>query len=165
MTCQLNSCIQEIRALVSTLKFDHDVIDFAKSCEKQLKEVIGKSANVAGVYIIYAQNNGQTQDHLLYIGKSGTIAQDGSIGSQKIAKRILNVRAKRPDKTRIKGNEFFPMLLNGEIGDMGQWDVLRIEWIETYRKMEGMPPFLAEAKLLAAFLSDTGKLPPLNKKA
>jgi hypothetical protein len=169
MTCQLDFRIQEIRARVNSLNFDHDVdrdaIFFPNNDEKHLREVIGKKANVAGVYIVYGKNNDQTQEHLLYIGKSGTIAQDGSIGDQKIRKRLLNVRAIRADKTKIKGNEYFRMVLNGEISGVGQWDVLRIKWIETYRKPEGIPPFLAEAQLLAAYLSDTGKLPPLNQKA
>jgi hypothetical protein len=139
MTCQLDFRIQEIRARVNSLNFDHDVdrdaIFFPNNDEKHLREVIGKKANVAGVYIVYGKNNDQTQEHLLYIGK------------------------------KIKGNEYFRMVLNGEISGVGQWDVLRIKWIETYRKPEGIPPFLAEAQLLAAYLSDTGKLPPLNQKA
>jgi hypothetical protein len=165
MISQPNTCLREIRALESTLKFSHGVIDFPKNCEKHLKEVIGGNANAAGVYIIYGKNNGQTQDRLLYIGKSGTIARDGSIGDQKIAKRLLNVRATRPDKTKIKGDEYFRLVLNGKIGGVGHWDVLSIKWIETYRKMEGIPPFLAEAQLLAVYLFDTNELPPLNKKA
>lgn len=169
MTCQLDFRIQEICALVNALNFDHNVdgdpINFPKNHEKHLREVIGKKANVAGVYIVYGKNNDQRQDDLLYIGKSGTIAQDGSIGDQKICKRLLNVRAIRVDKTKIKGDEYFRMVLNGKIPGVGQWDELRIRWIETYRKLEGIPPFLAEAQLLAAYLSDTGNLPPLNKKA
>jgi hypothetical protein len=169
MTCQIDSCIQEIRAQVNSLNFDHsgddDAIIFPKNYEKHLREAIGKNANVAGVYIVYGKNDDQTQDCLLYIGKSGTIAQDGSVGDQKIRKRLLNVRARRADKTKIMGNEYFRMVLNGEIGNVGPWDELRIKWIETYRKQEGVPPFLAEAQLLAAYFSENGKLPPLNLKA
>lgn len=110
-----------------------------------------------GVYLIYGVHGGT--ESLLYIGKAGTVHQDGTMGVQGLEGRLAN---KQEGTSRQR---FFIKLLSGEDPRVGPIDGLRIKWLETYRDNAGTPPFQAEAELLAAYLTDFKKLPPLNKEA
>ena len=110
-----------------------------------------------GVYLIYGIT-GRTQT-LLYIGKAGTVHQNRSMGKQGLHGRITN---KQEGMLR---QAFFEKLLTGIDPRVGPIDGLRIKWFETYRDSAGTPPFQAEADLLAAYLTEFRKLPPLNKEA
>ena len=110
-----------------------------------------------GVYLIYGVYGGRQT--LLYIGKAGTVHEDGTMGGQGLHGRLANKQEKMPRQV------FFKKLLSGEDPRVGPIDSLRIKWLETYRDNAGTPPFQAEAELLAAYLAEFRKLPPLNNKA
>lgn len=125
----------------------------------RLKDVI-KAEGVskgAGVYLIYGVE-GQ-RESLLYIGKSGQINTNGKIGKQGLAKRLANSQGKENREL------FFRKILRGEHENypgLGPFEQLRFRWIETYKDGMGIAPFFAEAYLLAKFLSENKKLPPVN---
>ena len=110
-----------------------------------------------GVYLIYGVN-GRTES-LLYIGKAGKIGQGGTMGSQGLHGRLANKQERMPRQV------FFENILSGKDPRVGTIDSLRIKWFETYRDNAGSPPFQAEAELLAAYLTEFKKLPPLNNEA
>jgi hypothetical protein len=95
----------------------------------------------------------------LYIGKAGKIGQGGTMGSQGLHGRLANKQERMPRQV------FFENILSGKDPRVGTIDSLRIKWFETYRDNAGSPPFQAEAELLAAYLTEFKKLPPLNNEA
>jgi hypothetical protein len=167
----LNKYLEEMRASCKINKFRDGSFEFEIKTDKRLlSEVINENIEkppVAGIYVICGLIEGSLEGspdkELLYIGKSGTIKNNGTLCEQSIAKRLTNVREKKDDK-KIYGNEYFIEVIKGNKG-VGPYRALRFDWIETYRGNIGIPPFLAEAQLLAAYLKDNGKLPPLNKSA
>ena len=110
-----------------------------------------------GVYLIYGVYGGSQT--LLYIGKAGTVHEDGTMSEQGLHGRLANKQEGMPRQ------RFFKKLLSGKDPRVGPIDGLRIKWLETYRDNAGTPPFQAEAELLAAYLAEFRKLPPLNNKA
>jgi hypothetical protein len=122
-------------------------------------EIIGSGVRGYGVYVIYGVSDDANNEELLYIGKSGTINQNGRTGKQGLCGRLQNKQTKKMSKV-----EFYRKTLTGEL--LGrQYRELRFWWAETYRNGKGVPPFLAEAQLLSAYLEEHGHLPPLNKAA
>lgn len=158
-----NSRLDSLLSDLSEL-FTNGDFDFALS-SGPLGQVIKESHVTVGhgIYVVYGRKSGQ--EYPIYIGKAGTIRQDGSVSAQGVAKRLSMVRARSPDGRKIYGKDFFPMVLRGELGDSGGYDALRYIWVETYRDKKGIPPFLAESQLLAAYLAEQGKLPPFNIEA
>ena len=59
-----------------------------------------------GIYLIYGHYNEHEQ--LLYIGKSGTVNQDGTMGDQGLRGRLNNKQEKMPRK------QFFERLVSGQ---------------------------------------------------
>jgi hypothetical protein len=104
--------------------------------------------NEYGVYIIYNDKN-----EIIYIGKAGTVNNDGSFKKQGLRKRLKNRQQK---KSR---NIFFQ-----EIIGKYNYEFLYFKWFVTYRENKGIYPFLAEAELLAKYLDIYKKLPLLNKE-
>ena len=105
----------------------------------------------AGVYVISAAT---PTPRVIYIGKSGTVHQDGSLGEQRMNQRL------RRKQSGLPREQFFREYMRGH-----SVPELHIEWFETYRENVGDPPFLVEARLLAAYLADHGALPELNRSA
>ncbi len=97
-----------------------------------------------GVYIICDNDN-----NVIYIGKGGTIRQDGTMKDQNISKRLKNIRDKQT------ANNFFKNVMT----DNG-FDSLTVVCIETYPKK--LPGFV-EADLIQRFYDNEHKLPLLNK--
>ena len=102
-----------------------------------------------GVYVISGFRNAERE--ILYIGKSGTVCQDGSMKRQGIRKRLTM------KQDGMRRRTFFKKVIAEK-----NLNELHIEWFVTYPKI---PPFLAESELLAAYLTESGKLPVLNKAA
>lgn len=131
--------------------------------DKQIKEKFSeargsKALNRYGVYVIYGSNtNGE---ELIYVGLSGTIQNNGSIGQQCLHKRL---HMKQGKESRPKF--FHELIHDGRDGSGPFPGGLYFRWFETYRNHIGTPPFLAEALLLAAYLKDCHRLPPLNRNA
>jgi hypothetical protein len=111
-----------------------------------------------GVYAFFGCRDEGAAEELLYIGKSGTIQQDGRLCDQGLNGRIGN------KQERMRREMFFGNILDGKDGRALGFNSIRIEWIETYRNGKGIPPFLAEAQLLANYLREFEALPPLNNE-
>lgn len=105
-----------------------------------------------GVYVISGCRNSERE--VLYIGKAGTICQDGRMKKQGLRKRLTM------KQDGIYRRDYFRQ----KITDM-KLNALHIEWLVTYSEGKGVPPFLAESELLAAFLFVLGQLPSWNKSA
>ena len=97
-----------------------------------------------GVYVIRRQ---VTKD-LIFIGKSGTISQDGMFRSQDIPKRLKNIRTKQ-----TPSNKWFAELLM-------KYGPLSIEYVFLPTTQS---PALIEALLLQAYYNQYHCLPLENK--
>jgi hypothetical protein len=105
-----------------------------------------------GVYIISGCR--ETERNIIYIGKAGTIAQDGRTKKQGLRKRL----------TMKQGGLYRRQFFQNVMFDHNL-DCPRVEWFVTYSNRGGTPPFLAEAELLAAYPAEHGRLPVLNLSA
>lgn len=124
--------------------------EFVFSSGDSLATVIAAAGVPAapGIYLVWSEPGSE----LLYVGKSGTVRQDGSFAAQGLRARL------RKKQDGVPRQRYFDSLLVKR-----ELRALRIEWFEWNGDSE--PPFLSEARVLAAFLRDHGKLPPLNKEA
>jgi len=103
-----------------------------------------------GVYYFIRLANGMK--NLVYIGKSGTIKQDGTFQDQLLRGRINN---KQADKKR---QVFFDEKIEEEM-----IDELDIFWFVTMDKENGDLPGFVEGMLMQRFFEMHGKLPIWNK--
>lgn len=111
---------------------------------------INEVPNAFGVYVI---SEGQQRDgEIIYIGKSGTINQDGTWKKQGLRKRLT----KKQDKKNR--NEFFQIIM-----DERNLNGLSFEWFVTLKAPTGDLTGHVEAKLIQAYFNDYGCLPPYNK--
>ena len=106
--------------------------------------------NEPGVYLVYGLTS--KGERLLYIGKGGTLNNDGKFKEQKIRGRLMNVQ----DNQRRQA--FFRHLMKS-----GGFGALRIRYLVTYGGRLRIVPAVAEAQLLQAYFAEHGTLPPLNK--
>ena len=107
-------------------------------------------ANKAGVYCIYSVKG--DIEKLVYIGKSGTINQDGSFKDQLLNKRINNKQDGIPRKY------FFSQKLEKENIEM-----LKIYWYVTFNnEFKDLPAFV-EAMLIQSYYTENRCLPAWNK--
>ncbi len=124
---------------------------FEFSQGQRIREVV-RSAKVPedyGVYII-----SDPQGRVLYIGRSGTMLNNGKFQKQTLRGRLTNRQGGRSRQ------EFF--------GDMlRERDVqsLHFEWFVTFNEANRVLPSLAESELFQAYFDDHGRLPPYNEKA
>jgi len=159
----------------------HNSVPYDKSCGSWTEtELVKKGvSNGCGVYVIRAGSGNE----IIYIGKAGTIGQNGDPRDQGIAGRLSNkaFTKKGGDKKKsVSRKQLFTYLINGEpandpsVNDLieqrysniekGAWQEIQIEWIETYRDKKGIPPAAAEATLLWAYLEEFGELPKMNSE-
>jgi len=97
-----------------------------------------------GVYVITDCNK-----NIIYIGKGGTIKQNGEFKMQNISKRLKNIRNKQD------ANDYFIDVMNDY-----NFNSLNIYCIKTFP--EKLPAFI-EADLMQKFYDEHKKLPILNK--
>lgn len=105
-----------------------------------------------GVYLVYGYKDGRSE--LLYIGKSGTLHEDGDeFSDQKLLRRIT--KGKQDGMPR---RAFFPeqMKLLG-------LEALIFYWFVTFTLNVKVIPAKAEADLLQAYFDEYDKLPLWNK--
>ena len=116
------------------------------SVRKTIKSHFGAlgSADQYGVYVIRATD----ESVVLYIGKAGTVAKDGTIKNQNLPGRLTNTRG-----SKVSSKDWFGRLL-------AQHGPLVVEYV--ILQSSPVSPALAEAKLLQAFLNDFGRLPCEN---
>ncbi len=103
----------------------------------------------AWVYLIYSRRGRKRE--LLYVGKAGTLRQDGSLKDQKLPGRIRNRRK------GMRSQQYYQLQFQQH-----GFDALPFRWFVTYAGNVGIIPAKAEADLLQAFFDDTGRLPLWN---
>lgn len=111
-----------------------------------------KVPNLPGVYLISAIAGGRSE--LIYIGRSGTVGNDGTFGVQGIRKRL---GMKQHGEWRV---ELFKNLMRNEA-----LDALHFEWFVTFDHENKILPSFAEAQLLQAYFLEHERLPQLNRSA
>jgi len=117
------------------------------SCQKDVSKDV---PDEPGVYCVYALIRGHIE--LVYIGKSGTLEQNGTFKNQMLNKRINN---KQED---IKRDSFFKSMIT-KLGA----DALDIYWYVTFDKKNSDLPGFVEAILLQKHFDVYGRLPLWNK--
>lgn len=118
---------------------------------KNLKELSKDVPDLPGVYYILRLPKGKNE--LVYIGKSGTILQNGSFKEQGLNGRLNN------KQEGIKRESFFnEKCINENI------DVLGIYWYVTFdKKTQDLPGFV-EGTILQRHFEVYGQLPLWNKE-
>ncbi|WP_348811076.1 hypothetical protein [Flavobacterium maritimum] len=104
-----------------------------------------------GVYYILRLAKGKVD--LVYIGKSGTVLQDGSFKSQLLRGRLNN------KQEGVKRQVYFDMKMDQE-----NIDGLDIYWFVTVDDKNNDLPGFVEAVILQRFYETHGKLPEWNKE-
>ena len=146
--------------------------DYASSLKNQIPKGYG----------VYSINGiSENKVSILYIGMSGTISPFQKMTKRNNLQRRLTEGveispSKKNDHQRVLRKEFAQELvgksdryktvidkeyprLNGE-----RFDAIEVRWIETFKNFTGVPPSVAEAMLLWAYLEEFGDLPILNGK-
>lgn len=134
-----------------TKKYKHNGHFFFKKGDT-LSLVSKDVPNLPGVYYIIKLAKGKVE--LVYIGKSGTMHQDGTFGSQMLKKRINNKQEKK-----IKRQDYFDQKVQEE-----QIDALDIYWYVTYDEKHQDLPSYVEGLLLQRYFEVHGTLPLWNKE-
>ena len=141
------SMIQSFRSLYRhgsfALKFDERIDDVVRRENVPLQY---------GVYVI--SESGRPGAEILCIGKSGTLCQDGTLKAQALRKRL----------TMKQDGVYRRVFFTNKMKELGL-PSLHFEWFVTFASTTHVPPFLAEAQLLAAFYGEFSYLPRWNKAA
>ena len=128
---------------------------FTLSKEEQVGKRIREEnvPNEPGIYLIYALRSGVISEllELLYIGKAGTLRQNGTFREQKLSGRL-----KAPRKGTA-GQRYF----QEQISVLGL-SALVFQWFVTFTKDTRVIPAKAEADLLQAYFEEHGQLPQWN---
>lgn len=106
--------------------------------------------NLPGVYYIIRLAQGNVD--LVYIGKSGTILQNGRFKNQLLRNRLNN------KQDGIKRQLFFDLKMEQE-----DIDGLDIYWFVTFDNQHNDLPAYVEAVLIQRYFNIHGCLPPWNK--
>jgi|SRR5690554_166515 len=124
-----------------------------------LSQVTKEVPNLPGVYYILRLARGKID--LVYIGKSGTIEQNGTFKNQLLRKRLNTcVELGRNDKQEkdIQQQEFFEQKIDEE-----NIDALDIYWFVTFDENHQDLPGYVEGALIQRYFDTFGELPPWNK--
>jgi hypothetical protein len=106
--------------------------------------------NDFGIYLIYADK--EVVDNLVYVGKAGSVASDGSSKKQGLSKRLVN------QHSGMKRSEYFVKYMADNSTD------LVFHWFKTYDELtKAVIPALAEAEVIQKYFLEYRKLPELNK--
>ena len=123
----------------------HFFFQKGNSLKEQSKDV----PNLPGVYYIMRLAKGKID--LVYIGKSGTINQDGTFKDQLLNSRI-NLK-----QDGLNQQAYFEQKMNKE-----NIDGLDIYWFVTMDKHHHDLPGFVEGELMQQYFDVHGKLPPWN---
>ena len=117
----------------------------------QLSHVSKDVPNLPGVYYIYRLARGRVE--LVYIGKSGTMLQDGSSKNQMLRQRINN------EHNGVKRQTYFEQKFVEE-----DIDALDIYWFVTFDEQHQDLPGYVEGQIMQRYFDIHGCLPPWNKE-
>jgi len=110
---------------------------------------INNVPNDFGVYIVSKISD--LKESIIYIGKAGSINNDGSLKKQGIRKRLGNKQG------GIARTEYFLNYMKRNKTS------LRFEWYVTFNQDLCLLPSLVEAELIQKYYNEYKKLPELNK--
>ena len=111
---------------------------------KTLKEITSEIPNTPGVYIIY-----NSKGEIVYIGKAGTINQDGTFKKQGLRRRLNN------QHHGMRREDYFISKI-----EENNLDHIIIKW---YEVNHGVIPGYAEGILIQEYFNKYGELPPWNE--
>lgn len=111
---------------------------------KTLKEITSEIPNTPGVYIIY-----NSKGEIVYIGKAGTINQDGTFKKQGLRRRLNN------QHHGMRREDYFISKIEDD-----DLDHIIIKW---YEVNQGVIPGSAEGILIQEYFNKYGELPPWNE--
>lgn len=112
---------------------------------KKLKEITSKIPNTPGVYIIY-----NSKGEIVYIGKAGTINQDGTFKKQGLRRRL--------------NNQHHGMSREGYFISKIEEDGIKHIEIKWYELTSGVIPGYVEGVLIQQFFNrNNGRLPIWNE--
>lgn len=103
-----------------------------------------------GIYLIYSSAN--IENKLVYVGKAGTLKNNGDFRKQKLQGRL---KAKQSGKSRQK---YFT-----EIIEVNKYTNLEIFWFVTFYEENKTLPSLVENEILQQYFDLYFVLPKLNK--
>lgn len=106
--------------------------------------------NLPGIYIIYTIVSGTKE--LVYIGKSGTMVNNGCFKTQLLRKRLNNRQA------GLSRQKYFENKLRDE-----DKEALEFKWFVTFEGSNIDVPGYVEGSLLQKYYEKHKKLPPWNK--
>ncbi|UBM62790.1 hypothetical protein LA303_02135 [Candidatus Sulfidibacterium hydrothermale] len=115
-----------------------------------LLEVSAGVPELPGVYYIIKLAHGRVD--LVYIGKSGTMEQNGHFKNQLLKKRLNN------KQENMRREDFFLKKIEEE-----NIDALDIYWFVTFDKQNHDLPAYVEGLLMQRYFEVHGKLPEWNK--
>jgi hypothetical protein len=143
-----------IQNLIEEYKESNQSGIFELKKDEIINDIIRKNEvpNSYGIYIIYSIKN--LSKNIIYIGKSGTMINDGTFKSQGIAKRLTRIQ------NGLQRRIYFQNVI-----EKYQFEKLEFLWITTFDKMYKEIPSLSEAKMIQAYFSEFKKLPLLSKEA
>jgi hypothetical protein len=128
-------------------------IFFLEKGEK-IREVLVENniSNEYGVYLIYSIKD--NTEELIYIGKSGTISQNGEFKRQGIKDRLKAVTT-----NNMQRDKYFQQ----EVIDKYNFDKLKFVWIITFDDKWKELPAYSESRLLQLYYDNHSVLPTLNR--
>lgn len=140
--------VKWLRNLVGNKRYDYFDYNGEKSFRKAVKAHFAgaRGARKYGVYIVRYQESNE----VIYVGKGGTIEQDGNFGKQDMPERLINTR----NGNKTANATFLEYYNNG--------GPLRIQYFLLPDKE--LCPGMIEAFLLQAYLKEHGHLPKKNKE-
>ena len=132
-------------------KFDHG--EFKLKPGESINDVVNREhvPDALGVYLIYSKRDDLLK--LIYIGKSGTLNQDGTFKKQRLKKRLT-----------MKQDGIYRKYFFQNVIDDYNFDELIFKWFNTYSDTIKELPGFIEANLLAKYFIAEHELPILNKK-
>ena len=132
------------------LKKYNECGSFSFKLGDSLSIVSGVVPNKPGVYIIYGINS--TNSKLVYIGKSGTIINDGSFKTQLLRKRLNN------KQEGLRRQVYFENKLKED-----NCNELKVCWFVTFNdEIKDLPGFV-EGQLIQKYFEQYKRLPDWNK--
>ena len=116
-----------------------------------LNEASAEVPNLPGIYVIYRLARGRVE--LVYIGKSGTLEQNGDFKKQLLQSRLNN------KQEGISRQQFFELKIKEQ-----NIDALDIYWYVTFDDKHQDLPAYVEGLILQKFFDVHGRLPEWNKE-
>ena len=144
----------KIQELIENYKKSNQHGIFELKKDEIIDDIVDKNKvpNSYGIYIIYSIKI--LPENIIYIGRSGTMLNNGTFRSQGIAKRLTKVQ------NGLQRKIYFQKII-----EECKYEKLVFLWITTFDKNYQEIPSFSEAKMMQAYFNQYKKLPLLNKEA